>query len=262
VRSWRAELLESGVGTSTVAQAYRLLRAVLYTAIDDGLVRGRNPCRIKGADKEHAAERPTPSVEQVYAIADAIKPWYRALVLLAATTGLRWGELVALRRRHVDLDGGYVDVRAALIEDKAGLTVAGTKSEAGVRVVGIPSVIVPDLTAHMARWAEPGPDGRVFLGPKGATPRRKTFNVAWKTALGRAGARRVPIPEGLHLHDLRHVANGFAASGASMRELMTRMGHSTMRAALIYQHARREREREIADVVSERVAEALNRRSP
>jgi hypothetical protein len=91
VRAWRAGLLDDEVGTSTVAQAYRLLRAVMNTALDDELIRGRNPCRIKGADKEHAAERPIASVEQVYAIAEASKPWYRALVLTAAMTGLRWG---------------------------------------------------------------------------------------------------------------------------------------------------------------------------
>lgn len=161
---------------------------------------------------------------------------------------------------RLELEGGYVDVRAALIEDAGGVTLSHTKSEAGVRVVGIPSVVLPELRQHMQRWAEPGPDGRVFVGPKGSTPRRKTFNVAWKSALKRAEASGTPMPDGLRFHDLRHVANGFAAARASIRELMARMGHSTMRAALIYQHARRDREREIADAVSERLAEALNRR--
>jgi integrase len=68
------------------------------------------------------------------------------------------------------------------------------------------------------------------------------------------------MPAGLHFHDLRHAANGFAAAGASVRELMSRMGHSTMRAALIYQHARQEREREIADGISARVEAALRGR--
>jgi len=143
VRSWRAELLAAEVGASTVAQAYRLLRAVINTALDDELIRGRNPCRIKGADKEHAAERPIASVAQVYAIAEVSKPWHRVLVLTAAMTGLRWGELVALRRRHIDLDGGFVDVRSAVVEDGTNLTVDRTKSVAGVRVVGLPAVIMP-----------------------------------------------------------------------------------------------------------------------
>jgi integrase len=53
-------------------------------------------------EPELAAERPIASVEQGYAIAEASKPWYRTLVFTAAMTGLRWGELVALRRRHLD----------------------------------------------------------------------------------------------------------------------------------------------------------------
>lgn len=261
VRAWRAGLLDADVGRSTVAQAYRLLRAVMNTALDDELIRGRNPCRIKGADKEHAAERPTASVEQVYAIAEAIKPSLRAAVLTAALTGLRWGELMALRRRHIDLDGGFVEVRGALVEDGQKLVVDKTKSEAGVRVVGLPAVIVPDLRAHLDRWSEPGPNGRVFVGPKGATPRRTHLSRAWAAALTRAESKGTPMPEGLRFHDLRHTANGFAADGASLKELMTRMGHSTARAALIYQHARREREQEIAATVSAKVEDALRKRS-
>ena len=56
------------------------------------------------------------------------------------------------------------------------------------------------------------------------------------------------LPAGFHFHDLRHTGNNLAAaSGASTRELMYRMGHGSMRAALIYQHATNQRDREIAD---------------
>ena len=53
VRSWRKKLLDSGVSVTT-AKAYRLLKAILYTAVDDGIIR-RNPCRIKGAGQEQSA---------------------------------------------------------------------------------------------------------------------------------------------------------------------------------------------------------------
>ena len=62
----------------TVAKAYRLLKADLNTALDDGVIR-RNPCRIKGAGQEESAERPTLTIAQVYALADAIDQRYRAL---------------------------------------------------------------------------------------------------------------------------------------------------------------------------------------
>ena len=57
VRRWRRELLDAGISAVTVAKAYRLLKAILTTAADDGVIR-RNPCRIKGAGQEKSPERP------------------------------------------------------------------------------------------------------------------------------------------------------------------------------------------------------------
>ena len=214
----------------------------------------------QGADKDDAPERPVATVEQVYAIAAAIKPWYRAMVLLSATTGLRWGELVGLRRHNVDLDDEFVRVTESAVELDGTIERGRTKSAAGVRTVGIPAVIVDELAAHLDQWSEAGPNGRVFVGPKGATPRRTNFNRLWSAALRAAAKAGTPAPEGFHFHDLRHTANGFASEVASLRELMARMGHSSTRAALIYQHAQRDRERAIADAVSAKVTAELARR--
>jgi hypothetical protein len=95
VRSWRAKLLKTGplqerpFGPVTVAKAYRLLRAILNTAVRDKRIR-ENPCQIKGADNESSPERPVLSVPEVYRLADAIGPRYRALILLATFGNLRW----------------------------------------------------------------------------------------------------------------------------------------------------------------------------
>ncbi len=75
VRRWRKKLLDSGLSTVTTAKAYRLLKAIFNTAVDDGIIR-RNPCRIKGAGQEECAERPTLTISEVYALADAIHPRY------------------------------------------------------------------------------------------------------------------------------------------------------------------------------------------
>jgi hypothetical protein len=158
--TWRAGLLAAGIGPSTVAGAYRPLRAVMNTALDDELIRRRNPCRITGAHQERSPERPTASVEQDYVIAVAIKRWCRALVLTAGTTGLRWGGLVGLRRRHVDLAAGFLSVEASVIEVGSSPGLARTKSAPGVRTVGLPAVIVPELRDHVDRWADAALDGR------------------------------------------------------------------------------------------------------
>jgi integrase len=104
IRSWRVALLRDGRSEDRTAKAYRLVRAILSTAVDDGRIR-RNPCRIKGAGEHRAAERSTASVRQVYALAERMPERFRALVRAAAFTGLRWGELIALRRCDVDLTG-------------------------------------------------------------------------------------------------------------------------------------------------------------
>jgi integrase len=117
--------------------------------------------------------------------------------------------------------------------------------------VAIPDVIVPDVRAHLERWSEPGADGRVFVGPKGAIPRRTNFQATWRDAVEKAAVSE------LHFHDLRHTGNALAVQGASLRELMARMGHSSTRAALIHQHASRERERAIGAAVSALIEASL-----
>jgi integrase len=111
VRRWRRKnLLDTGVGPVTVAKAYRLLKAILNTAVGDGLIR-RNPCQIKGAGQERSPERPVLTMRQVFDLADAFDSRHRTLVLLAVFCSLRWGELAALRRRHLDLASGTVAFR-------------------------------------------------------------------------------------------------------------------------------------------------------
>ncbi|MGH3501276.1 MAG: tyrosine-type recombinase/integrase [Nocardioidaceae bacterium] len=243
VRRWRRERLDAGVGAVTVAKAYRLLRAIMNTAVEDGLIR-RNPCRIKRAGVEPTPERPAFTLSQVYALVDAIEPRYRALVLLATFASLRWGELAALRGRHLDLTAGVVRVEHAVVELKDGSRVVGPpKSLAGRRTVTLPGLIVPELRWHVERFAEPGPEGLVFVGPKGAPLRRTGFSRPWKKAIRAAGL------SGVHFHDLRHTGNTLAATGAGLRELMVRMGHASSRAALIYQHATSDRDRLIADAL-------------
>ncbi|MDP9864163.1 MULTISPECIES: hypothetical protein [Streptosporangium] len=90
VRRWRKKLLDAGVSEVTVAKAYRLIKAILTTAVDDRLIK-RNPCRIKDAGQEKSPERPVLTVAQLYKLADTIEPRYRALVLLGTFGSLRRG---------------------------------------------------------------------------------------------------------------------------------------------------------------------------
>ena len=250
----RRRRLDSGVSSVTAAKAYRLLRAVLNTAVDDGLIR-RNPCRIKGAGTEDSPERPVLTVAQIYALADAVGPRYRALVLLAAFASLRWAELAALRKDDIDLKACTVRVTRQIVYlPGGGHSFAAPKSRAGVRVVAFADLIIPDLQQHLDGIDDPS--ALAFTSPNGLPLRHSNFyRRVWMPALRLLGL------VGVHIQDLRHAGNQLASgAGASLREMMARMGHDSTRAALIYQHSTDKRQRAIADQVSKNARAALGKR--
>jgi integrase len=252
VRSWLSSLEGQGVSASTRAKAYRLLSRVLGAAVEAGYLL-RNPCTVKGAGQERAPEMRFATVVQVAALAEAIDPRYRALVLVAAYGGLRWGELVGLQVRRVDLLHGRVVVAAQVAEVNGRLIPGPPKTEAGRRTVTLPAAAAVALAEHLAEYAEPGPDGLVFPAPEGGYLRRSNFSRrSWVPATRAAGV------EGLRLHDLRHSAATLAlAAGANTRELMERMGHTSPAVALRYQHVMAGRDQAIAAALDEIVQAAV-----
>lgn len=250
VRVWYGEL-STRAGHDQAAKAYRLLRAVLHTAEDDGLIR-TSPCRIRGGGQERHEERPMVGTELVLDLADAIEDRYRALVLVAGFGGLRTGESLGLRRGDVDLLHAQLRVFVQAQEVRGrGRVVLEPKSEAGRRTVVIPGIVVEALQAHMGTYTDPEPDAPVFTGPEGGPLRRASLSKAWRLAVRATGG-----PGGLRLHDLRHHAATLTARmpGVTTKELMARIGHSSPRAALIYQHATEERDRSIASFLDEQIA--------
>jgi integrase len=259
VRDWHGTVAEAS--HDQAAKAYRLLRAVLATAEADELIR-LNPCRIKGAGQEHADERPLVETSLVLDLADEVDPLFRCVVLLAGFGGLRTGESLGLRRRHIDLLRGEVTV------DQQDQELAGhgritlpPKSDAGRRVVTIPKVVVDALAEHLSDpRVGTDADAYVFVSPHGSPLRRATLSDAW-----RAAVHATDSPEGLRLHDLRHHAATLTARrpGITTKELMARIGHSSPVAALRYQHAAQERDRLVADYMDDVIASTERpRRAP
>jgi integrase len=254
VRRWRADMLSAGVTPVTAAKAYRLLKSILATAVDDGLIR-RNPCRIKGASVEKSPERPLLTIGQVYALVAAVDRRYRALILLACFCGLRWGELAGLQRADIDCDHRTIRIARQLSEVPGRpLFLAPPKSEAGKRTVSMPSMIVADISLHLDSFTKPEPDALVFTSPRGMPLRHPNFRRGvWYPALAATGLD-------VHLHDLRHTGNQLTAdAGANLRELMERMGHSSTRAALIYLHSTSDRQHQLAENVAVRMQSELSK---
>ena len=253
VRRWRADLLDDGVSLVTTAKAYRLLKSILATAVEDSLIR-RNPCRVKGAGNEQSPERPLLTVAEVYALADACGRRYRTMILLACFGGLRWGELVALRRRDIDAVVGIVRISRQLTEARGQAPFfAPPKTAAGKRRVVLPDSIVAEVQQHLDNYTGAAADALMFTSPRGGLLRHSNFRrTTWVPAVAATGLT------GIHFHDLRHAGNHLVAeAGASLRELMDRMGHASSRAALIYLHSTDDRQRALAEAVSERARRDL-----
>ncbi len=247
VRTWRQQLLDAGVSATMVAKAYRLLRAIPNTAVEDDTIR-RNPCRIKGADAEQAAERPTLTPAQVATLAASMPARFVPLVMLATYASLRWGEVTALRRMDVDLEAATVRVERAHVELSTGEVLVGPpKSRAGKRTVSFPPALVPLVRRHLSEFVGAEPAALLFAGPKGALLRRSNFNklTSWPDLVAAVGA------PGLRIHDLRHTGNTLASKvpGTTIRDLMLRMGHDNTRAAMIYLHTTQGADRAIAEAL-------------
>ncbi len=174
-------------------------------------------------------------------------PSNRLKTLLDAAVGsLRFGEITALERRDIDLTHRVIRVRQQSIEIKGeGLVLGPPGSRAGTRGVAMPAAIMDLLAAYLAEHVGPETSARVSTGPKGAPIRRGNLNklVRWREAVTAIG-----LP-GLHFHNLRHTGN--------TRDLMVRMGHDSIAAAIFYQHASREADRAIADHLQQQLDETF-----
>jgi len=189
---------------------------------------------------------------EVEGLASAVSARWRAMVLLAYWCGLRLGELRALRRSDLDLLHRWVEVREQVVEVGGCLLTGPPKTEAGRRRVAIPPHIVAELANHLELFVKPGSDAYVFTGHQGSGP---LPSASWRRSWDQA--RRATGIDHLRFHDLRHAGNTLAAAtGASTRELMVRMGHASMRAAVIYQHATADRDQTIASALSDLAAQA------
>ena len=228
--------------SAVIAQAYRFLRAGLNAAVKDGLIVA-NPCQVRRAGHSPAEPRSIAEPAEVRALAEAMPAHLSASVYVAAWSGLRPGEVFALARRHVDLEAGALTVERSIKQVNNGpVTFGPPKTEAGRRVVNLPRTVVQILADHMDRHTESGPDALVFTHIDGTPVTRARRNRAFSRA------RRVVGRTDLRFHDLRHTGATLAArEGATLSELKHRIGHTTVQAAMRYQHASPARDRALAD---------------
>lgn len=246
VRTWHASL--DPAQKTARAHSYSLLRTVLGTAVTEELLE-INPARLTSAGSTSRAKAIRPAtVPELDAIAAAMPAKYRLMVSLASWCALRFGEIAELRRHDVDLEAGVVHVRRAVTWADGEPVVGTPKSASGVRDVHVPPHLMPEIRAHLSEHAAAGSTGLLFPNKNGDHLHHGSLYKVYKPARVAAGR-----PD-LRWHDLRHTGAVFAAqNGATLADVMGRLGHSTVGAAMRYQHASEDRDAQIARRLSEMV---------
>ena len=237
-----------GLGTATPTRnshAYGVLHAILNTAVSDGLL-ATNPAKVRGA-MNIAAKRQAAILtpEQVAKIATEIQPpQLKAAVLIAAWCGLRWGELIELRRRDIAPDCTAISVGSA-VTHRSGECSISTPKSGKPRTVTVPPHVASDLADHLAQFVAAKPDALLFTAALSCHYADRTFRDHFQAALNAVG-----IKQHVRIHDLRHTAATTAARFGSLAEVQARLGHSTVAAAMRYQHQANGRDRELAEAFS------------
>lgn len=227
VQAWATGLgVQAGkrkpLAPSTIAVVHGLVAAVFKAAVKDKRLT-ESPCVDTKLPKEEPKQVVPPTTKQVRALADAVPDRYRALVLLAAGTGLRQGEAFGLTVDRVDFLRRTVKVDRQLVQLVGGPPTFGPpKTKASHRTVPLPQVVAEALAEHLRTFGA-GQDGLLFSTATGEPLRRTSFSAnVWRPAVKRAGV------EGLVFHSLRHYyASLLIHHGESVKVVQSRLGHAT-----------------------------------
>ncbi len=243
VRDWHSS--QDKKAPALRAHAYGLFRTILNTAVSDSIIPA-NPAHIRGAGVAKKVHRTKPlTLDELAKLTAAMPERFRPMILLSGWCALRFGELVELRRKDIDLKSAVIHVRRGATRAEGQIFIDTPKSEAGIRDVAIPPHLIPMLKEHLSERMSWDKESLLFPNSTGVTLAPSTLYGAFYPARESIGR-----PD-FHFHDLRHTAAVLAAqTGATLAELMGRLGHSTPAAAMVYQHAAQGRDAEIAKAMS------------
>ena len=240
ITTWLAELTAQGLSASRVRAAHVALSQMLKLAVRSGRL-ARNAAEYVPLPRVQRAEKRYLTHAEVDALADAAGA-YRAVVLFLAYTGVRYGELAALRVDRLDMLRRRAVIDLALAE-VAGRIVYSTPKTHQSRSVPIPRFLVDEIAELVV-----GKDRHehVFTRPDGQPLRLSWFRRAvFMPAVAAAGL------DGLTPHGLRHTAASLAiASGADVKVVQTMLGHASATMTLdLYGHLYADRLDEVADAM-------------
>jgi integrase len=219
VRSWVAQLSRRRA-PATVRHCHAMLSQMLADAVTEGLLL-TNPCRGTRLPRPGSTIAQFLAPEQVERLVEAVEAHYRPLVVVAVTTGMRWGELVGLRPQYVDLLHRRLRVVETLVEVNGVLSVGQPKTPRSCRTISLPAQAVTALEDAMAGPAR----DYVFVTEAGFPIRRHNFSRrVWTPALAAAG-----LDPSVRFHDLRHTHVALLiAAGVPVKAIQDRLGHTSI----------------------------------
>lgn len=247
IKRWIADKQKAGVGAGTIRNSFRnVLKPIFNHAVDERIIT-TNPANGVRPPQSERQEMVALTAGEVRAVADAITPHYRTLILTAAYTGLRFGELMALQVKHVDLMAGRVRVERSVNEVKGELVYGKPKTKTSLRSVPLPAFLVDLLAGHVADRAD-DPEALVFVTPEGEPIRHSKFYGHFKAA---AKDTLTKPKQKVRFHDLRHTcASLLIAEGANPKQIQAMLGHSSVALTFdVYGHLFDGHDEELADAL-------------
>jgi integrase len=251
IREWSASMTEAGLSPSRVRAAKGRLAQCLQMAFVDGLLL-RNPANGIHTPPVHHRRQRFLTVAETAQLAAAVEDRQAGSGLVVETlayVGLRWGELVALRRSRVDVLRRRIEVAEAATEIGGALS-WGTPKSHEARAVTMPSVVVDKMATYLGSVES---DGLVFTGPRGGPLR----SSGWRSKVWTAALNDTGIVD-LRIHDLRHTAASLMiSSGATIKAVQRQLGHASATMTLdLYGHLYDDDLDALADALDRRLADS------
>lgn len=221
------ESIEAKYAPGTLHKIHTTLSSIMQEAVKRGII-GTNPCRGVAADVVSKERRKMEFLEpaEAHALADAITPHHRPAVLTAAFTGLRAGELWALRRRDIDLTPGRerITVQRALKMWRDCKPEFGSTKTEQIRTVELAPEVAELLRDHLSHTPS-SPDALVFTNEAGGP----VHHTAWTRNHFRPAVRKaLPHKPGLRVHDLRHTfVSLLIHQGVNAKAVAAQAGHAS-----------------------------------
>jgi integrase len=229
IENWHTALRNSGAAPRSIGHAHRVMGKALADAERADLV-SRNVCRLQKAPKILESEMVIVRDVAEF-LAKLRSERLHALTVVALFTGMRLGEILALRDAHARLDDGVIEVREALEETGAyGVRFKGAKSRAGRRTITLPTIAIEALREHRRQLLETRmklglgklrPEDVLFPNTEGRPLRPNCVSSDWGEL-----ATRIGMPE-ITFHSLRHShASMLISEGVDIVTISKRLGHA------------------------------------